>query len=420
MKYALRICSVLVSICCCALAQPQYKVLYNFHGVDGDLPQSLIFDQSGNLYGTTAFGGTNSDADCNSHGCGTIFQLSPNSDGTWSESVLYDFCAAGPHCQDGYNPNSGLVFDAAGNLYGTTLSGGPYGWGEVFELSPQAIGPWSFNILYYFCPATCSDGKDPSGALAIDAGGNLYGTTSSGGNNFSGTVFELSPPAAQGGSWTETVLYAFCTKTQGKACLDGNNPIGGVTFDSLGNLIGTTAEGGQYRNRNCNDAGCGTVFKLSPSAGGWVYTLLNAPIPSVGFDPLAPVVTDASGAAYGTFAQGGKNGDGALFKVLLNGQHSSIPLIPADGTYPSGDTALVLGANAIYGSAAGSGSDSPGTIFQITSSGQENVLYRFCSQSGCADGESPLGLTSNNSGALYGVAAGGGTGNSGVVFELEP
>ncbi len=402
-----------------SLARVQYKVLYNFNGTDGDTPQSLTSDQTGNLYGTTAFGGTNSDADCNSHGCGTVFKLSPNGDGTWTQTVLYDFCAAGPHCQDGYNPTSGLVLDAAGNLYGTTLSGGPYGGGVAYELSPPTQGgAWGMNLMYFFCAASlCADGEDPSGAVAIDAAGNFYGTTASGGNNYNGLVFELSPPTSQNLWWTESVLYDFCSVAQGKACLDGNNPIGGVTFDVSGNLIGTTAWGGQYHNHDCNDRGCGTVFKLSPSPGGWTYALLDAPVPSVGNAPGAPVTTEASGAAYGTFSEGGANGDGAIFKVFPNGEHASVPLATADGTYPQGP--LVVGTNVVYGTAAGSGSDVPGTIFKMTSLGQESVLYRFCSQKNCTDGEGPSALV-GSSGSLFGVAGGGGANGKGVVFELTP
>ena len=151
-----------------AFSQSQFKVLHNFTGTDGSWPQSVIFDHAGNLYGTTAFGG-NTARDCNRMGCGTVFELVRNPDGTWTETVLYAFCSVGSNCTDGYNPSIALVFDAAGNLYGTTLSGGANGWGEVYELTPNGQGqPWTVNVLYSFCPLPfCSDGSDPSGALAI-------------------------------------------------------------------------------------------------------------------------------------------------------------------------------------------------------------------------------------------------------------
>ena len=188
-KEVLRIFAFMLLVGGPGFAQSRFEVVHNFSGSDGSWPQSLIFDRSGNLYGTTAYGG-NSNSDCNYRGCGTVFELARNGDGSWTETVLYAFCSVGANCSDGYNPNIALVFDAAGNLYGTTLSGGANGWGEVYELTPTGEGgAWSMSELYSFCPANpCADGEDPSGVLAIDAVGDLYGTTSSGGNNFNGTV----------------------------------------------------------------------------------------------------------------------------------------------------------------------------------------------------------------------------------------
>ncbi|HLX70034.1 MAG TPA: choice-of-anchor tandem repeat GloVer-containing protein [Verrucomicrobiae bacterium] len=419
MRNASRIFFLLIVSCGLALAQSQYKVIYNFHGLDGASPRTVILDPSGNLYGTTLSGG-NKTYEC-SNGCGTVFKLSPNQDGTWSETVLYAFCNIGMLCRDGYEPTS-LTMDAKGNLYGTTYFGGASCCGEIYELSPSQDGTWTFNILYSFCSLdSCPDGENPSGALAIDAAGNLYGATVSGGNNFNGVVFKLSPPSLPGGTWTESVVYDFCSDIQNQACLDGFDPRGGVTLDSSGNLIGTTFLGGQYL-KGCGGEGCGTVFKLSPSSGAWAYTQLDATLASVGFGPVSPVVTDSAGNVYGTFELGGGKGNGALFKISPNGQHSSQPLSAAENGYPQ--AALVLGNTAIYGSTLGTGSNKPGTIFQITSTGQ-SILHKFCSAKNCADGTSPLGLVSNSSGVLYGVAEAGGTGCSGgggcgVVYMLKP
>jgi len=400
-----------------AFPQSQFKVLYEFNGTDGSWPQSVIFDHAGNLYGTTAFGG-NTASDCNRMGCGTVFELVRNPDGTWTETVLYAFCSVGTNCTDGYNPTTALLFDAAGNLYGTTLSGGANGWGEVYELTPNGQGqPWTANVLYSFCPLPfCSDGSDPSGALAMDEAGNLYGTTASGGaNNFNGTVFELSPPLAQGDPWTESVLYNFCSDMNGKQCLDGFNPVGGIAL-SGGNLYGTTAQGGRYLG-SCF-AGCGTVFELSPVSGGWNYTLLYAPVPAVGEDPLAPLLVTPSGSVYGSFSDAGENGPGALFRLSANGERSAFILVSGEGDKPVGP--LVLGHDVVYGAANGSGSDDRGTIFQITGSRQESVLHTFCLQQGCPDGVSPQGLTKDGAGVLFGTANGGGSSNNGVIFALKP
>jgi uncharacterized repeat protein (TIGR02543 family) len=264
-------------------------VLYSFSGVDGQDPQAgLIFDASGKLYGTTASGGAN--------GHGTAFELSPNPAGGWTESVLYNF---GNGSADGMNPYAALVFDNSGNLYGTTVGGGTNGGGTVFELSPNPSGGWTESVLYNFGSGT--DGKNPLAELVFDNSGNLYGTTSKGGaNNNGGTAFELSPNG--GGIWTET-FYSFGSGT------DGASPQAGLVFDNSGNLYGTTASGGAY--------GGGTVFELSLSNGrccreGPVYSFGNGP--SDAANPYAKLVFDNSGNLYGTTSYGGSYSGGTAFK----------------------------------------------------------------------------------------------------------
>ena len=414
-KEILQIFTLAIVVAGPALSQSQFRVLYDFNGPDGSWPQSLMFDSSGNLYGTTAFGG-NSNRDCNSMGCGTVFELVRNADGSFSETVLYAFCSVGSNCSDGYNPNTALVFDAAGNLFGTTESGGANGGGEVYELTPTGQGgAWSLSVLYSFCASSpCADGEGPSGAMAVDASGNLYGATDSGGSGFHGTVFELSPPLQQGGPWTESVLYDFCSDMNGQQCLDGYQPIGGVTLNSLGNLYGTTGTGGRY-SRACGE-GCGTVYELSPSPTGWNFSTY-APAPTVGAVPSGPLVSTPSGTVFGTFGEGGASGAGSVFRVSPTGQRTSFSLLSEDGSGPFG---LALGNGVLFGSARGVGSNVPGTIFQITPSGQESVLHTFCSRKGCPDGDSPLGLITNGSGTLFGAAAGGGTSGHGVIFAITP
>jgi uncharacterized repeat protein (TIGR03803 family) len=213
---------------------------------------ALTFDAAGNLYGTTAYGG--------SLGGGTVFQLKPGAGGTWTSTILYNFSDKG---QDGNNPVSGLVFDAGGNLYGVTEFGGSKactfggGCGTVYELTPTASGARNEKILHLFSTKG-QDGQNPIGGLAIDSAGNLYGTTVLGGNGF-GTAFQLVPQP--GGGWKEKIMHRF--NNNGK---DGLEPVAGLTLDQHGNLFGVTPKGGSYGNLSAG----GTAFELIPSAnGGW-------------------------------------------------------------------------------------------------------------------------------------------------------
>jgi uncharacterized repeat protein (TIGR03803 family) len=213
-------------------AAAQEKVLYNFgNGTDGVAPQAgLVMDAAGNLYGTTYNGGT--------YNYGTVFELTPAAGGGWTEMVLHNFNNDGV---DGAYPHAGLIFDAAGNLYGTTHSGGTHNascsndCGTVFELTPSAGGTWTEKVLYDFYSIR-TDGAFPASSLIFDGAGNLYGTTIFGGASGAGngTVFELTPAA--GGGWTERVLYSFGA--------DGIWPYAGLIFDAAGNLYGTTSFGG--------------------------------------------------------------------------------------------------------------------------------------------------------------------------------
>jgi uncharacterized repeat protein (TIGR03803 family) len=216
----------------------QETVLYSFCSVvvagictDGVSPVAgLIQDAAGNLYGTTYQGGANNQ--------GTVFKL----DTTGQETVLYSFCSAS-NCTDGANPLGGLIQDATGNLYGTTEANG----GTVFKLDNTG----QETVLYSFC-ADCVDGYQPEAGLIQDAAGNLYGTTFYGGAQGGGTVFKLAPPAQQGGAWTKTVLYSFCSASN---CADGTGPRASLIQDATGDLYGTTYQGGT------NNAG--TVFELA-------------------------------------------------------------------------------------------------------------------------------------------------------------
>ncbi len=273
------------------------KVLHSFDGADGAFPDGdLIFDAAGNLYGVTGEGGI--------HFYGTVFELTPREDGSWTEKVLHSFDVNGV---DGAFPDSGLVADAAGNLYGTTSAGGIYGscgqykCGTVFELTPAEDGIWTEKVLHSF-NLNGQDGAYPEASLIIDLGGNLYGTTWTGGIHYLGTAFELSP--TEGGGWAEKVLHSFGNGD------DGASPGGGLTFDAAGNLYGTTGDGGIHHD--------GTVFELTPrQGGGWAEKVLHSF--GNGTDGISPaygsLTFDAAGNLYGTTSGGGIHGYGTAFKL---------------------------------------------------------------------------------------------------------
>ena len=228
-----------------------------------------------------------------STGGGTAYELKPGANGRWSETVLHDFTNG----EDAAEPNCGLIADASGNLYGASELGGSsggncgsFGCGAVFELSRGGKGKWTATVLYAFTEA--ADGLSPYGGLVADAAGNLYGTTVYGGANGGGVVFELSPGTA---GWTESVLYSFCAQAN---CVDGIYPFDGPVLDAAGNLYNTTDSGGVNADCMFGST-CGTVFELSPGGGQWTEKVLHSKVEIVegpGF--LEPPVQDAAGAPH--------------------------------------------------------------------------------------------------------------------------
>ncbi len=269
--------------------------LYDFAGgSDGSGPTqgtNLIFDQMGNMYGTTASGGA--------YGQGTVYKLT-RSGGGWAESVVHEFGAAG----DGAQPLHNVIFDTSGNLYGTTSYGGASNNGAVYQLVPSGSG-WTENILLSFS-TNGSAGGIPYAGLMIDPSGNLYGATSTGGSGGVGTVFELLP---SGDSWTLKVLHSFSVGHG-----DGYNcgPYGNFAMDAAGNLYGTTYSDGAY--------GYGSVFKLTPASGQWTYTSVydfcSGGWPcSDGELPSGDLTVDANGNFYGTASRGGSDGYGVVWRI---------------------------------------------------------------------------------------------------------
>jgi uncharacterized repeat protein (TIGR03803 family) len=256
-------------------------VLYSLgSGQDGWGPVAgLIWDQAGNLYGTTGAGGIYDE--------GTVFELAPAS-GEWNESILYSFGSSGSR-HDGLNPLDALIWDKAGNLYGTTEHGGIYGGGTVFKLT-QGSGGWNEQLLHQFGRVWTQGGRLTAG-LVFDNSGNLYGTTYEGGSNACeggcGTVFKLTHGS---GGWNETVLYDFPKPG------NGSYPSSGVVFDKAGNLYGEAAAGG---TGGC-DGGCGVVYKMTPAHGRWTYTVLHNFNGAEGMLPEGGLVFDPEGNLYGT------------------------------------------------------------------------------------------------------------------------
>ena len=259
------------TICKAFLCSWNETVLHSFSGADGAYPYfgSLVFDKAGNIFGTTSGGGT--------FGLGAVYELSPSSGG-WTEEVIYSFQPG----QDAAYPYAGVVFDSAGNLYGTTTGGGTTGSGTVYELSPSN-GGWTESVIYDF-PGN-SGGAIPFGGVIVDGSGNLYGTT------FEGTTpaFELSP---SDGSWTLKVLHEFDAY---------EGPAASLSFDSAGDLLGTVAMGSLE------------VFRLTPSNGQWTLTGFSG---SDGGSPVSTVIEDAKGNLYATASVGGTFGQGVVFEIM--------------------------------------------------------------------------------------------------------
>ena len=262
-----------------------YAVIFNFNrGGPGADPQGdLTFDQAGNIYGTTQVGGDNFN--------GVVYELMPFNGG-WSETVLY----APSGGLGALQMNGGVAFDRAGNLYGEIVEGGQNGAGAVFELSPSPSG-WTAQTIYSFQGGT--DGSSPVGGLLVDAAGNVYGATNTGGSGGGGTVFELTP---SGGGWTFNLLYSLSGRTD-------SGPTDKLAMDPAGNLYGVTYSGGAHT--------FGSVFKLTPSGGSWIYTTLHD-FTGTGFDgafPRCGPTLDASGNVYGTTSKAGSSNEGIVWQI---------------------------------------------------------------------------------------------------------
>jgi uncharacterized repeat protein (TIGR03803 family) len=384
-------------------AQANFQVLHSFGG-PGDgagLSSALAIDGEGNLYGTSGIGGT---YNCGTANCGTVFELSPGANGAWTETVLYNFGAAGKY--DGTSPGGSVAIGSGGVLYGVTSAGGTHSYGVVYSLSPGSSG-WTESILHSFARV---DGECCLlNNVVLDAKGNLYGgaatfelspgasgwkfertcnpigTPCSGshydntaisrggtlfapgieGKNRVGNVYAVAP---DGTDWRAEDLYDF-----GANPTDGQEPsFGPLVTDSAGNIYGATEYGG---SNTCGEGGCGTIFKLSRQPnGGWQETILfnfQVPAAGTGFYPIGGVILDKTGNLYGTAGYGGGPcGCGVVYKLEHNKNDTWTYVVlhtfmNTDGTLPYSSLTFDAHGN-LYGTTLGGGTYGGGVVFEIT------------------------------------------------------
>jgi uncharacterized repeat protein (TIGR03803 family) len=372
-------------------------VLHSFgspSGTDGQNPfDGLIFDREGNLYGTTFDGGTN--------GTGIVYEITTSG----IETVLYDFGPASG--TDGQHPDAGVTFDSAGNLYGMTVYGGANGGGTVFKLAPTGSGAYTESVLHSFGSGT--DGERPQAGVTLDSAGNIFGTTSLGGTNGTGTVFEITTDGS------ERVLYDF-GPTSGT---DGQQPYATVILDSAGAIYGTTISGGT--------AGGGTVYELTPAGDGtYTESVLHRFGSSAGDGqhPQAQIslILDAAGNLYGTTYVGGTNGTGTVFKLTPSGEETVLYSFGGTSSTDGQDPDAIVtfdSAGNLYGTTTNGGTNGTGTVFKLTPAGVETTLYNFGPSTG-TDGQNPHAeVVSDSAGNLYGTTLNGGAYGHGTVFKLD-
>jgi uncharacterized repeat protein (TIGR03803 family) len=381
---------VFVAYTAMAVAAAQtFNNLASFNGGNGSNPEyvSLVQGRDGNLFGTAAYGGP-------FYNGGTAFGMNPS--GTLTP--IYDFCLY--DCEDGNTPTAGVIQSTGGLLFGTTESGGVYGYGTFFVITAD----FRLTTLHSFSPIG-GDGSAPGG-LVQGADGNFYGTTYGGysdGAVDDGQVYRITP----GG--TLTTLHIF------------EGPDGAYPYDALvqgidGNFYGTTYEGGAN--------GYGTVFKITP---GGRLTTLHSFDSTDGVGPISGLIQAADGNFYGTTEHGGiggVNGYGTVFKVTPSGRLTTVHRFDlSDGAYPTGGLIQATDGN-LYGttSEAYAAHDGYGTVFIINPEGVLTTLHTF----DLSDGAWPLGgLLQDTNGKLYGTTSGGGEltcdapDGCGTIFSLD-
>ena len=384
-----------------------YKRVYSFTGgLDGRDPAThLTFDSAGNAYGTTAAGGE--------FDFGAVFQLTPSGD-TWVQTVIYSFAGG----NDGLDPHAGVTIGPDGSLYGTTVAGGNAGicaadgCGVVYKLTLEG-GQWFQTTIHNFKGG--NDGWGPGSRVVFDAAGNLFGTTPDGGAGSMGTIFMLTP--TPNGTWHKKTIHNFTGRKDG-----ATGSMGDLLLDTAGNIYGVTEQGGAN--------GLGNVYKISPSPNGnWTLTPLYAfkGMPD-GANPYGGLIWDSVGNLYGTTYFGGTAGMGTTFQLTPgpDGQWQENILYSflggTDGSLPTttlvfDKTGNLLGTT----SAGGRPSCDCGTVFKLILSGgswKEKIVHFFGKG---FDGYAPnYGLTFDAAGNLYGATPSGGTSRKGMIYRFTP
>jgi uncharacterized repeat protein (TIGR03803 family) len=411
----LAVLSILLMLAPVGWAGSKFKILYSFKGGhDGIDPHgNLVFDTAGNLYGTTAQGGDTSACHGQYEGCGIVFQLEPQSSGHWKENVLYSFPTGST---GGVGLEGNLVLDAAGNVYGTAYWGGSDFQGTVFELT-HGSGGWTEKTIYAFCASGCDEGGSPGSGVIFDNAGNLYGTATAGGTDGGGVIFKL---ARGNGGWTESVLYNFCPYN---TCGGGWYPWG-LTRTANGDLYSTTTYGGNYFWPCVPGDGCGAVFKFNPKAGDYAalhrFDGRDGAFPNSGvvLDTLGNVYgTTTNDGAFGcgtVFQLSSKTKGGWTCSVLYNlratASAGSLAIDSAGNLYVA--SSGITGGSCQYHLASGE-------IFRLTP--RERGHWPYSGIHAFGGGAQPSsGLIFDNQGNLFGTAATGGAHGYGFVFEVTP
>jgi len=378
-----------------AQAPPTYglRAIYIFKGTpDGEVPQSNIIARTSNplLIGTTEMGGY--------YGLGSVYGMSKNKKGAWTESILYSLNGG-----DGWRANGIMVpqqLDGTQPAAITSFQGGANGMGAIAVLTPKASGSWTLSSTYSF--AGRPDGNGPKGAVVADPRGNLYGTTEGGGRENHGTVYRLAP---NGSTYREKILYNF------RGQQDGAGPAAGLVMDASGALYGTAIVGG------LSNVQAGTVFKLIPKANGYTESTLYAfKGQPDGSEPVARLCLDASGTLYGTTSLGGKSNDGTVFALVPSSGNGYTERVlwsfgkgSADGAYPDGNV-IVDNAGVVYGTTSGNSTSGSGTLFTLKNHTEK--LYYFNGYNG---GNPVAGPSADSKGNIFVAASSQGTYRDGTV-----
>lgn len=380
-----------------AAAAQTYKIVYTFETTGPYGPYAnVVQGVDGNLYGTTAYGGTK--------GQGTVYRLT--ADGKFT--TIYSFCSL-VNCADGASPNAPLMLGTDGNFYGTTLFGGTgtvycgSGCGMVFKVTPKGV----LTTLHDFCTVyPCDDGGGPVSGLVQGADSNFYGVAPDyGGNYLQGTAYKISP------SGTFTTLYAFCQQT---GCTDGQGPRAPLIQGTNGQFYGSTAQGGAN--------GYGEIFEIASTPG--TPTILHSFDSTDGSEPSSRLLQASNGELYGMTEYGGTStcafGSlcGTLFEMTPTGLsfNTLFDFNSTDGSNPVGG--FVLGGDGnLYGVADSGGTNDAGTIFKMTPNGALTTEYNFCAAP-CVDGYNPAyGIFQSTNGLFYGIAQSNDNGDS-IVFSF--